>query len=155
MTQPMPATETHEAGTLATRFGPISVQPERVITFRYGVFGFGEHTRFLVTDVPGRDVPFKVLQSADDPEVGFLVVPLDADDGPIARTDLDRACQDLGFAREGLVVLGIVTLRAEPGTARGSVNLKAPVLIDSNGLQGFQYVLAGEDYDLQSPLSLS
>lgn len=155
MTQPLPAAEPFEASTLGTRFGPISIQPERVITFRYGVFGFAEHTRFVLTDVPARNVPFKVLHSVGEPEVGFLVLPLDPSDGPIEPHDLDLACQHLGFSRDGLVVLGIVTLRAAPGIAPGHINLKAPVLIDSARMTGCQYVLADERYDLQHPLPIS
>ena len=159
MTQPMPATGPAPAPSgataLATRFGPIPIRPERVITFPHGLFGYGGQTQFLLADVPERDVPFKVLQSADDPEVGFLVVPIEAEDGPIARADLERACHDLGFAMDRLIVLAIVTLRAEPGAARGTLNLKAPVLIDSGRLQGCQYVLADGRYALQVPLPIS
>lgn len=153
MTEPTPMTSS-EARTLPTRFGPIPIDPERTISFRYGVYGFGGHTRFVLADVPERDVPFRLLQSADDPDVGFLVLPVDIDEGPIARDDLDRACAEVGIERTGLVALAIVTLRAELGEARGTANLKAPILIDASRRQGCQYVL-DDGYALQVPLPVA
>lgn len=155
MTQPVQHQVCGQAGTLDSWFGPIAVQAERTITFRHGLFGFGNHTRFVLEEVPGREVPFKVLQSADDAEVGFLVVPIDAGGGPIAPADLEQACADLGYDRNSVIVLGIVTLRADPGAKRASVNLKAPVLIDTRRLLGCQYVLADEGYALQQPLPMA
>lgn len=143
-----------ENGALPTRFGPIRIDPERAIHFRYGLFGFGTCRHFVLADVPGREVPFKLLQSADDPEVGFLVLPMDPERGPIASDDLERACVDLGIDPSAVVALSIVTLRAEPGQTRGTVNLKAPILIDSRRREGCQYVL-DDGYQLQASLPMA
>jgi len=156
MTNPTPATGTaEEAGSLVTRFGAIRIDPERIITFRFGVFGFGSQTRFVLAEVPEREVPFKLLQSVDDAEVGFLVLPIDVGQGPISRNDLERACADLGIDLQALVALAIVTLRADSDAGPGTINLKAPVLIDSERRLGCQYVLADEGYDLKVPLAVA
>lgn len=147
-----PAPPTDPTTTLATRFGPVTVDPERMISFERGLLGFARHKRFLLTEVPGRDVAFKLLQAVDDPELGFLVLPLDPETGPIIRADLEAAAVTLGFAPDALAVLAIVTLRNEADGPRCTANLRAPLLVDTERRVGCQYVLASEAYDLRHAL---
>lgn len=147
-----PAPPADPKTTLATRFGTVTVDPERLLGFERGLLGFDRHRRFLLTEVPGRDVAFKLLQAVDDPELGFLVLPLDPETGPIARTDLDAAAATLGVAPGSLAVLAIVTLRSEADGLRCTANLRAPLLIDSDRRLGFQHVLASDAYPVRHPL---
>lgn len=150
---PVASTGSERKGALLTRFGPITVDPARMIRIPHGLFGFGHRTRFVLADLPERDVPFKLLQSVDDPALGFLVLPLIGDE-PVRRRDLEVAARQSGIAPEALIGLAIVTLRATPGDIRCTVNLKAPILIDGERRLGTQHVLARDDYDVRHPLRL-
>ena len=137
--------------SIATRFGEVALNPDRLITFPSGVLGFAECQRYLLADLPDPRVVFKLLQAIDAPELAFLVLPLDPVAGPISRRDLELACADLGFDWQSLVVLGIVTIRSDDGV-RFSINLKAPLLIDSRRQVGRQHVFASEAYPLRHDL---
>ena len=57
-----------------TRFGLLSVDRNALITFEDGLLGFEELRRFVA--VPhGPDTPFVWLQSAERPDLAFLLLP--------------------------------------------------------------------------------
>ncbi|HEX5794256.1 MAG TPA: flagellar assembly protein FliW [Geminicoccaceae bacterium] len=149
---PQPVEPPAAPASIPTRFGELAVSPERLIAFPSGVLGFAECQRYALADLPDPQVVFKLLQSIDAPELAFLVLPLDPAAGPIGRSDLERACRELGFDWHTLVVLGIVTIRSDPEGVRFSINLKAPLLIDSRRQVGRQHVFASEVYPLRHDL---
>src|SRR5690606_37275103 len=54
------------------RFGEIAVEENRVIDFIEPILGFEGSRRFIILD-HAEDSPFKWLQSADEPELAFVV----------------------------------------------------------------------------------
>jgi flagellar assembly factor FliW len=149
---PQPVAPPDAPASIATRFGEVAVNPDRLLTFPSGVLGFAECQRYALADLPDPRLVFKLLQSVDAPELAFLVLPLDPAAGPIGRSDLELACEDLGFDWPSLVVLGIVTIRSDAGGVRFSINLKAPLLIDGSRQVGRQHVFANEAYPLRHDL---
>lgn len=147
--QPVPA---DLPASLATRFGEVRLDGDRLITFPAGLLGFADCRRYALADLPGRPVAFKLLQSVDEPELAFLVLPLDLAAGPIGRDDLEQACDELGLESSTLVALALVTLRQQDGKVHFSINLKAPLLIDSRRQLGRQHVFAGDAYALRHDL---
>lgn len=55
-----------------SRFGTVDVSDDRVITFPKGLLGFGNHRRFCLLQ-PNDDACFFWLQSAEDPELAFVI----------------------------------------------------------------------------------
>ena len=55
-----------------TRFGLLSIEDERVMTFTRGLLGFPDHSRFALIQT-GDDNYFFWLQSVDDPNLAFVV----------------------------------------------------------------------------------
>lgn len=55
-----------------SRFGTVSIDQDRVITFPKGLLGFPEQTRFCLLE-PADDACFFWLQSCDDPALAFVV----------------------------------------------------------------------------------
>ena len=141
-----------EPAVIATRFGDLSIDPEKIITFDRGIYGLEHHRRFLLTNVPEWPEFFKLLQSIDDPGLSLIVLPLEGNEGPIDREDLQDACAGLGYNPAETAVVGIVTMRDENQKQVFTVNLKAPVLIDSQRRLGRQHVFASEKYPLRQPL---
>lgn len=57
-----------------TRFGPVEVDPERVLTFPKGLLGFPDQTRYgVIESTVEPDKRFALLQSIDRPDLAFVV----------------------------------------------------------------------------------
>lgn len=139
--------------TVETRLGPVAVHPNAILEMPQGPLGFARHTRFALADLPNPDLArFKLLQSMDDPAVTFVVAPVDADGGPIARADLDEAGSSVGLGSANLLVLLIVTVRNDPTGISLTANLRAPVLVDVNRRVARQVVLLNNSYAVRHPL---
>lgn len=139
--------------TVETRLGPVAVHPNAVIAMPQGPLGFARFTSFALADMPNPGLSrFKLLQSMEDPSVTFVVAPVDADAGPIARPDLEDACQAVGLATTHLSVLLIVTVRSDPTGISLTANLRAPVILDQLKRVGRQVVLANNSYEVRHPL---
>ncbi|MEZ5931393.1 MAG: flagellar assembly protein FliW [Alphaproteobacteria bacterium] len=161
MTQPVAtkAAENLHAPTAAgapeiiqTRFGDLTVDPDKIITFDRGIYGFEHQRRFLLSQVPGWPGFFNLLQAVDDPGLSLIVLPLEAGDGPIEPSDFKQACQTLGYDPVTTATIAIVTMREDRGDQVFTVNLKAPLLIDSQRRAGRQHVFASDKYPLRHPL---
>jgi flagellar assembly factor FliW len=135
-----------------TRFGAIAPDPARIIVFPRGLLGFAAQHHYVLAEIPGAVTTFKLLQSIDDPDLGFVVLPLDAGDGPIARADLMAAARALAIEEAALAALAVVTLRAGAEQVDFTVNLRAPLLVDAGRRLGFQHVLPSDAYPLRHPL---
>ena len=61
-----------EKRLILTRVGEREIAEETIITFPKGLIGFENHREFVLLPV-GEDSPFLLLQSLDDPRLGFLV----------------------------------------------------------------------------------
>jgi flagellar assembly factor FliW len=152
---PDPATFEPPA-TLRTRFGEVQIDRDRLITFPHGLLGFADCRRYALADLPGTAVAFRLLLSVEQPALAFLVLPLDFAEGPIGRDDLQQACDELRLDWHKLVALALVTVRQdEAGAVQFAINLKAPLLIDSERQVGHQHVFAGEAYPLRHELPRS
>lgn len=137
---------------IATRFGELAFDLEKIITFDQGLYGFEHQRHFLLSKVPGWPDFFKLLQAVDDPSLSLIVLPLEGGNGPIDPEDFDQACATLGYDPTATAVIGIVTMRDDCNNQVFTVNLKAPVLIDSRQRKGRQHVFASEKYPLRHPL---
>ncbi len=146
-----PAPSTGES-SIATRFGDLVVDHNKIITFDRGLYGLEHHRRFLLTEVTGWPNFFKLLQAVDDPNLSLIVLPLEGENGPIAPLDFAEACQTLGYDMATTTAIGIVTMRDDSNSQVFTVNLKAPLLIDSHRRSGQQHVFASEKYPLRHPL---
>jgi flagellar assembly factor FliW len=149
---PAPMPVVAEAPTLVTRFGALALDPDRIIMFPRGLLGFADQHHYVLADIPGNDAVFKLLQSIDDVDLSFVVLPLDRSEGPITGPDLVAARAALAIDDAALAVLAIVTLRADAPRVEFTVNLRAPLLIDTARRLGYQHVLANEAYSLRHPL---
>lgn len=131
--------------------GEVEIDKEKVIHFSNGVPGFPDEKDFVLLDLADNPV-FQILQSVDSMYTAFFVInpfviyedyTFDLED-PILET--------LQIKNEGeIVILSIVTLR-DPFQS-STINLKAPVIINSNQMLGKQYILNKEDYPSKAPIN--
>ncbi len=140
--------------TLETRFGTFEIDPARAIEMPQGPIGFAEMHRFALLDAPdAAEGPFKLYQSLDDPGLTFVVVPLAEESEVIDAADLDAACEAYCIARTDAAFLLIATFRpSAEGKPETTVNLKAPIVLDTRNLVARQVVFSGERYPMRQPL---
>ncbi|MGQ9456151.1 MAG: flagellar assembly protein FliW [Armatimonadota bacterium] len=133
-----------------TRFGVIEVEDSSIIRMPKGPIGFEEYKNYcLIQHRP--DTNFRWLQSTDEPSLAFVVVDPSQlfEDYTVELMDADVEQLRLGSA-EDAVVLTIVTI--SDGGKEITVNLAAPIVINSKELIGMQVILQDGRYPVQQPL---
>jgi flagellar assembly factor FliW len=131
-----------------TRFGLLTVEPDRILTFSRGLLGFPQFTRYALIQA-GVDNYFFWLQCVDDPNLAFVVtdpgiffksyeVPLKEE----AQEQLDLA--DAASAQ----ILVICNKVGDWLTG----NLLGPIVINGANRQAQQIVLTEKKWTTRQPL---
>jgi hypothetical protein len=94
------------------------------------------------------------MQSTEDAGLRFLVMPCDDHRLPLARVDLNAACDALGVQPEDAVFLLVATAQRVAGQDGAEqrqlyVNLRAPVVLDTVRRTAVQHVLASPAYPVR------
>ncbi|MFD0590661.1 flagellar assembly protein FliW [Paenibacillus sp. GCM10027627] len=132
-----------------TLSGKHEYKPEDIISFQSGIPGFKDQKSFIVVEI--EESPFKYLQSTDLAELSFVIVsPFDF--FPEYEFDLsDDMRANLHIEDEAdLLVFNIVSIRDELSSA--TVNLSAPLIINTKNRLGVQYILDNGTYSIRQPL---
>ena len=138
---------------IQTRFGEISVDVSRSISFPRGLLGMPDKSNFVLTNFNSAKMEqFKLLQSLDELQLSFIALPLDANNNIVAIADIRGAADDLQIAYDDLVVLLIVSVHRSPDSVKLSVNARAPLFVDVKQKLGAQYVFANDVYKVQHML---
>lgn len=142
-----------ERFTMETRFGTLEFGPENSIHMPIGPLGFTDFHRFGLVNLSNPSLDqFKLLQSLDNPDLGFIVTPLNTESGPISAEDLEDGALSVGIPVEDATFLLVVTVRSSDKGPSITVNLRAPVVLNVNLLTARQVVLANSNYPIQQPL---
>jgi flagellar assembly factor FliW len=145
--------EAESVTSIDTRFGRIAFRKDREITMPVGMLGFGHLRTYGLGDMPDpRFKALKLLQSMQDPDVSFVVMPLEPQQSMITPDDAKEAFRVLSITpAEALIVL-VVSPRNDNGQVRFSVNCRAPVIFDTRRLLGWQHVLGNARYQVRQPI---
>ena len=150
---PSAAAQDDATMVIETRFGPMEFGPANSIFMPVGPLGFGAYHHFGLADLPApASDRFKLLQSLDNHDLGFIVTPLSPDDSRLPREDLEDAAMSVGIPMEAALFLLIVTIRAMDQGTSITANLRAPVVLDQNRLVARQVVMANNTLPIQMPL---
>lgn len=135
-----------------SRFGTVSVDHDKVINFVKGIPGFDGLRRFIIIDHDKEGV-FRWLQSVDNPAVAFLLTdPNLFKSGysvPLKKCDAEA----LG-ARNPSALVTYVMVCASHEKARISINLKGPVVFNSENMRAMQCIIDRDDYQSHFAVSL-
>ena len=131
-----------------TRFGTISVDDERVITFPRGLLGFPDRARFALIQT-GEENYFFWLQCVDDPNLAFVVTDptifFKDYEVPIkGETQAEIALDDVAFAQ----VFVICNKVDEWLTG----NLLGPIVVNAANRLAQQVVLTEKKWTTRQPL---
>lgn len=135
----------------STRFGEIEVPVRMVLEFAEGLVGFPDHRRFVIIQHPSGG-PFQWLQSAEDPDLAFVVAsPAHFFvDYEVSISDEDRRALEIEDPESALILVLLVVPRDDP---RGiTANLQGPIVINSDTRRGRQIVLHGSHYTTRHPI---
>ncbi len=129
----------------------VEVPEEELLFFPRGVVGFEENTRYALF---GLEPPLYLLQSVDDPDLGFLLLDpsLIAPGYGLQLSMDDKALLMVRDARE-VNLLSVVTLSAEGTPA--SVNLRAPLAINVAKRLGMQIIPQDSPFPVRYPLHVT
>lgn len=131
-------------------FGQINLEEDKIIHFENGLFGFEEYKDYTILyDGDAQEKPFfSWLQCVTEKALAFPVVNPQS-----IKEDYDPVVEDglllpLGeIKQDDLVVLLLATVPKNVKDA--SVNLKAPVVINSGTRKGIQIVAENKDYEIK------
>jgi len=136
--------------TFATRFGEVQVNPERLISFQHGLFGFRDCTEFGLAKLPNvENTPLLLLQCTNQPAIAFLVADPAVLGLEIKPEDRAEALRETKMTEGSTQLMCIITLYDNGDSYYLTANLKAPVLIDSAARTGVQFILSNKSYSTQ------
>jgi len=131
-----------------TRFGRLSVEDERIITFPGGLLGFPDHTRFALIQT-GEENYFFWLQSVDEPSLAFVVT-----DPSIFFKDYEvpireEAEQELQLTDHSFAQLFVICNKVGDWLTG---NLLGPLVVNAQNRTGQQVVLTEKKWTTRQPL---
>ena len=131
-------------------FGEVEIEEEKILHFEQGLFGFEEYKDFTVlSDKEGEEEPFfSWLQCVTEKGLAFPVVnPFKVKDDydPIVEEAL---LEPIGECKaEDFLVFLMATVPRDP--TQTTVNMKAPLIINTLNRQGIQLIVENEDYSIK------
>ncbi|HEV7299650.1 MAG TPA: flagellar assembly protein FliW [Tepidisphaeraceae bacterium] len=131
-----------------TRFGLLSIEDERVMTFTRGLLGFPDHSRFALIST-GDDNYFFWLQSVDDPNLAFVVadptVFFKEYDVPIR----EETATELMMTDSALAQVFVICNKVGDWLTG---NLLGPILVNAGNRLATQVVLTEKKWTTRQPL---
>lgn len=129
---------------MTSRFGLISVAEEKIIHFVKGVPGFGGLKKFILIDHDPEGT-FKWLQSTEDANVAFLLTnpALFKPDYtvPLRKPEIESLA-----VKDPSTLVSFVMVCVSSVTKDLSLNLKGPVVFNSDNMRAVQCIIDREDY---------
>lgn len=131
-------------------FGEIDIENDKIIILDKGMIGLPDYQKFaLIFDedkgIKGSSVMW--LQSMDDPETAFPVMHPNTVKPDYNPTVNDEMLSPIGeLTEENTYVL--VTLTASSDVKKTTVNLKAPIIINTDTRRGCQ-IIVEDDYPVK------
>lgn len=136
--------KTDDPQVIETRFGTFTAGPRDVVTLSDGLPGFETCRRFFLLTSPELE-PLMCLQGLDESRPAFLAIDPRLVDSTYRCTLDDLQHRRLGASADApLLWLAIVRVTETDGS---TVNLRAPLVIDPNRMQGVQLLAGHDDYD--------
>ncbi len=127
--------------------GNIEYEENNKVTFKKGILGFENLKEYILVDLKECE-PFKLLQSLEDENIGFIVVSpfeffkdyeINLSDEEINKLDVKK--------QNDISLLTTVTLNSDP--KKITTNLKAPIIINISNNLGEQIILDNSNYEIK------
>lgn len=134
-------------------FGEVDIEDNKIIEFDGGIIGFPELTKFalIYDEDKGADISIRWLQSMQEPAFAMPVMdPLlvQKDYNPVIE---DELLKDIGELNENNILV-LVTVTVPADLTKMSVNLKGPIIINSETRKACQVIIEGDTYSVKFPI---
>lgn len=129
-------------------FGEIEIDENKIVTFKEGIPGFENLQRYIVLYNGDETSPFRWLQCVDDGQLAFAVInpfmilgnyDIEISEETVASLNIESITD--------VMVLAIVVVPEDPN--KMTMNLKAPVIINTKNNSGMQVVLDTDTYSVR------
>jgi flagellar assembly factor FliW len=147
---------------LDTRFGTIQIDPNKQIFFPNGLLGMAEFKTFGLAHFPNTNfADFKILQSLDQEDLSLIVIP--ANNNPdfkyknlLPDEKIKACCDELQVENSKMAFLLITTVDRTDNPKKPiiSVNLRAPIIINTETYNAVQYVFNDNNLDIKYQINL-
>ena len=130
-------------------FGEVDLPEEKIITFDRGLIGLPQYKKFTILyDCEKEEANISWLQSVDEPSLALPVI-----NPGLVRKDYNPVLEDelldhLGELTEENIII-FVTVSVPQDVKNTTVNLKAPIVINSDTRKGCQVVAENQDYPVK------
>lgn len=134
-----------------SRFGEITIDESRILTFVSPILGFESVTEFVLFD-HADDSPFHWLQAVAMPELAFVVTNPQLFNIPYEFVLPDEATKQLGLnTPDEAMVLTIVNIPADDPQGM-TANLLGPIVINTSNQHAAQVILSDTEFATKTPL---
>jgi flagellar assembly factor FliW len=136
-----------------SRFGELRLDKTKILHFPKGILGVSSRN-FILTNYPQEAFQqYKILQSAEDARLAFIVLPVPRDENNYfslfyQHKDIDDCLKQLAFNLEDIEILLILSIH-NTEVNRMSLNLKAPIILNTKENIGLQYVFTNNNYEIR------
>ena len=131
---------------MVPNMGEVEVAEDKIINFVQGPLAFEDYKKFFIIDSEENDFPFKLLQSAEEESLGFILI-----DPFTFKPDYDielneDVLQELEIEKpEDILVFVFLVIPDKVEDI--SANLVAPIIINAEKRLAKQVILDGTDYE--------
>lgn len=131
-------------------FGLKEVDEKEFINFEHGLPGFEDTRQYIILKY-GDDSPFLVLQSIEKPGLAFVMLRLEQIMPGYSIEISDEVVAELQVKKpEDVTIFAFLTVPGE--LAKATVNLAAPVVLNTQTKLGKQIILNNPAFSLKHPL---
>lgn len=134
----------------SSRLGEIEVDEENIVIFANGIPGF-EYTQQYVFIHPEPESPMTIMQSIEDENAGFIVADPFLFYANYEFQIPENVQKELGIQKENEVAVWCVVSVPEQ-VQDATVNLFAPIVVNTICRKGKQIILHGSDYSIRQQL---
>ncbi len=136
-----------------SRFGTMDLNDDDAIRFPAGIIGFPEERSFVLLR-RREGSPVGWLQSTVTPWLALPVVSVAALDGGYSGATVEGTIETLGIEFKPETCAIVVVLHIPAAPLKPTVNLVAPIVINSEIRAGAQVLIEGSQYSTQEPFVL-
>jgi flagellar assembly factor FliW len=131
-----------------SRFGVISVEEDRIMTFAQGLLGFPEHSRFALIQTSDENY-FFWLQSVDDPSLAFIITDPTTFFRDYQIPIREEMQEELSLEDASHATAFVICNKVGDWLTG---NLLGPLVVNVKNRRGTQVVLTDKRYTTRQPL---
>ena len=132
-------------------FGEIEIEEKDIIRFPLGIIGFEEYKEYILIKFDPQDDTLFCLQALAEPSLGFVVISPYAVEPSYKAEIEDSDVSEIETDEKTLAELYAVVVVKEE-FSESTVNMRCPIVVNTEKRLAKQVVLSGEVYSLRHPI---